>query len=319
MRLRGDRGFTLIELMIALALLGIVTSQLFLVFSSQKKAYVTNERILDVQEDARLVIDLLVGETRMAGYMVPRRAGIATIDGTLTTTSTPDTLCVSDPAVLDDNVVANADGRFDGAQVSVLAPNRITLATAGDFDIDGLGGNDFQIGLGIILADGDSSFCARIVAVNTVARTIDFVPNLSVVLGNPIPADFAIGPTVVVPAVIYEVGTSATGGGIGLTRNGMLISDEVEDLQIVFGLDADGDNLVDITDAAEFPIHSIAALDPSPLRAVQITVTTRHAAQDPEFTGPGSNFTAVANRVAGATDNRRRRRFVTSVVPRNLL
>ncbi len=322
MRLRGDRGFTLLELMIAMALLGIITSQLFLVFASQKKAYVTNARVLDVQEDARLVVDLLMGETRMAGYMVPRRAGIASIDGFLTNANTPDTLCVSDPSVLDNNVVQNADDRFDGDDVSSLTATRITLLAAGGLDIDGIGGNDFQVGQGIILADGNSSHCARITAVNTVTLTIDFTPSLSAALNNPVPGDFALAPperTVVVPAVIYEVGTSATGGGIGLTRNSMLISDEVEDLQVEYGFDTDDDGLVDITDPLEYPIDSIAARDPSPLRAVQITVTTRHNAADPEFTGPGSNFAQAANRVAGATDNRRRRRFVASVVPRNLL
>ena len=321
MRLRGDRGFTLIELMIAMALLAIITSQLFLVFASQKKAYVTNERILDVQEDARLVVELLAGETRMAGYMVPHHAGIASIDGTLTSTSTPDTLCVSDPSVLDNNVVQNADDRFDGAQVQNLTTTRITLTAAADLDIDGIGGNDFQVGQGVILGDNENSHCARITAVNTVALTIDFTPSLGA-NSNPAAAAFSVGglgSTVAVPAVIYEIGTSATGGGIGLTRNSMLISDEVEDLQVEYGFDANDDGVVDITDAAEYPIDSIANMDPDLLRAVQLTVTTRHTAQDPEFTGSGSNFAAAANRVAGATDNRRRRRFVTSVVPRNLL
>lgn len=318
MHRRDDRGFTLLELLIALAVLGVITSQLFLVFGSQKKAYITNERLLDVQEDARLVMELVLSEARMAGYMLPRRSGIASIDGALINGITPDTLCVSDPSALDDNLVQDADDRFGAAPATVTTTGRITVATPADLDIDGIGGNDFQVGQGIILTDPQTRHCARITAVNTVAGTIDFTPLLAAD-NNPALADFTVGVTTVVPAIIYEVGTSATGGGIGLTRNGMLISDEVEDLQVEFGLDTDADDFVDVTNAAEFPFDSVAELaDPSQIHSVQITVTTRHQAQDPEFTGSGSNFVAVANRVAGATDNRRRRRFVSSVVPRNL-
>ena len=68
---RSD-GFSLIEMMVAVAVMGVITAQLFVVFGNQKKVYASNERALDVQEQARLTLDLLSFDTRMAGFMVPR-------------------------------------------------------------------------------------------------------------------------------------------------------------------------------------------------------------------------------------------------------
>ena len=70
-------GFTLLELLIAVSILVIVTSQLFMVFSSQKRTFSANQRVLDVQEDARLVLDLIAFDARQAGYMVPRIVGVS--------------------------------------------------------------------------------------------------------------------------------------------------------------------------------------------------------------------------------------------------
>ena len=87
-------GFTLTELMVALALTGIIASQLFLVLKLQHQSYSSNERALDVQGAARLVVDLLSSDVRMAGFMVPERVAIASGDGGA---AAPDRLCVSDP------------------------------------------------------------------------------------------------------------------------------------------------------------------------------------------------------------------------------
>jgi len=47
-----------------------------------------------VQEDARLVLDLIAFDARQAGFMVPRIAGVSSEDGGA---NGPDRLCVSDP------------------------------------------------------------------------------------------------------------------------------------------------------------------------------------------------------------------------------
>ncbi len=303
MRARSAGGYTLIELLVAMAVLAILTSQLFLVFNTQKRVYVTNERVLDVQEDARLVMDLLVNETRMAGYMIPRVAGISSIDGG---GGAADTFCVSDPGALDEGVVRSANARFTRARVAAFVGlATITLASVADLDVDANGSTDFAAGQGIVIADGNRSHCATITAVNGVSGQVEFDPVI------PNPALFSVTNTRTAPAVIYEVGAG------GLTRNGMMLSAEVEDLQVEYGVDVDNDDLMEPNVSAEWPLDDLDGVNSSRVRAVRLTVVTRTPQNDAEYDGPG--LPASANRGAGAPDGFRRRRFTASVLPRNLL
>ncbi|MFW2438863.1 MAG: PilW family protein [Arenicellales bacterium] len=61
-------GFTLVELMIALVVGLILTSGILQVFLSNKQAYRTNEALSRIQEDSRLLSDILGRNLRMAGY-----------------------------------------------------------------------------------------------------------------------------------------------------------------------------------------------------------------------------------------------------------
>ena len=287
--------------MVSLVILAIVSSQLLLVFQSQKKAYMANERILDVQEDARLVVDLVSHESRMAGFMVPRFASVSSIDGGA---NGPDTLCVSDSNRIDETTLDAATQPFDRARPAapiIALQDKVTLI-AGDLDIDSNGVNDFAPGQAVIVADTVNTFCALVEAI--AGNQLDLDANF--------PIGFGTGARVV-PAVMYEVGA---GGGLGLTRNGLLLSAEVEDLQAEFGVDVNGDGLIDPNAAAgEFPIDDLNGFDSSRLLQVRLTVTTRATQASPDFTG---GFAATANRNGGAADSFQRRRFIASVRPRNL-
>jgi DNA-binding XRE family transcriptional regulator len=194
--------------------------------------------------------------------------------------------------------------------ISAIENDRIQLGSLAEFDIDGSGGSDFGIGQGIIISDGTTQHCARITdETSGTSNQIEFTPDLPTV--GLATSDFTLASIRVVPAVVYEVDAN------GLRRNNMLMSDEVEDLQVEYGLDINGDDVVDTSDPNEFPIDSLVGSDPSQIRTLRITGTTRTSQQDPEFNGPG--FEAAANRPSTANDGRRRRRFVASVLPRNLL
>lgn len=307
MRPRESSGYTLVELMVALAVLAILTAQLFVVFSSQKRAYVNNERVLDVQEDARLVMDLLTTETRMAGYMVPRRTGVSSRDGG---NANPDALCLSDPSVLDESDVRKENDRYDGASVAILAAGgtSVTLSSIAELDVDGSDAAvDFVENAGIILADTTHSHCARITDVDATTGVITFTPAIA------LPATWNVAQIRAAPAIVYEV----AGGGLGLRRNSLMLSGEVEDLQVEYGVDVNDDELVDFSSNAEWPLDDLDGVDAAAVRSVRLTVTTRTTQPDAEYAGPGR--AAAGNRAAGGGDNFRRRRFVASVLPRNLL
>jgi prepilin-type N-terminal cleavage/methylation domain-containing protein len=337
---RRQEGFTLLELLVAVTIMVIVTSQLFMVFSSQKRAFHANQRVLDVQEDARLVLDLIAFDTRQAGFMVPRIAGVSSEDGG---NAAADRLCVSDvayvaepriggpPTVLDsrsDHFNTTGVTSFqDGSHVVVA-----TLDIDGSSAFDGTAPNDFDVtgGVrGVIIANGQSTVCAEIVGVDDVNRTIELDKNydwtnFQAPLGDPAAARVA-------PAVIYEVDPNTN----TLTRNGMTLATSVEDLQVEYWVDNRTRNgVIDGAPAGdpstEFPVHDLNGnpgwpIDTSRIRRIRVSVMTRTDMREVNADGTeklmGTSLRpALANRAASnVPDGFQRRRFVASVLPKNLM
>lgn len=87
MILRLHQGFTLIEMMVALAVGGIVTAGIYGTFVQQREVYTLQSQIVDMQQNARLGMELMVGELRMAGFnptgeaTVGFRSGIVNFTG----------------------------------------------------------------------------------------------------------------------------------------------------------------------------------------------------------------------------------------------
>ncbi len=68
MRDFNDQGFTLIEVVIALALSMVTLGAIYSIYLSQVKAQVVREDNLDMQQHARVAMDLIIHELTMAGY-----------------------------------------------------------------------------------------------------------------------------------------------------------------------------------------------------------------------------------------------------------
>ncbi len=64
-----SRGFTLLELLIAMAIFSIAMTTLFSVFASQNKSYTTQIQVVDMQQNARAALYIMEREIRMAGYL----------------------------------------------------------------------------------------------------------------------------------------------------------------------------------------------------------------------------------------------------------
>jgi len=133
----------------------------------------------------------------------------------------------------------------------------------------------------------------------------------------------------VVPALFFRT-TVPPGVGdaldqLSLTRNGTQLSSVVEDLQVEYWVEPAPPACNGIMDANEFPIHDLnqtaVALDIERVRLVRLSVIARAQIEDEQAGARVDRYRlpATANRVAGAADGFRRRRFSTSVMPRNLL
>lgn len=71
----GRGGFTLVELMIAMALGLIVLGAMYGVFTSQSKHFSNQEQIVEMQQNARMAIEIISREIRMAGYNPQQTTG----------------------------------------------------------------------------------------------------------------------------------------------------------------------------------------------------------------------------------------------------
>jgi type IV pilus assembly protein PilW len=66
--LRKRSGFTLVEILVALALAGIVSAAVYNVYISQNKSYVVQDRVAEMQQNLRAAMYMMKREIRMAGY-----------------------------------------------------------------------------------------------------------------------------------------------------------------------------------------------------------------------------------------------------------
>ena len=64
----GAAGFSLVELLIAMAIGLVVLSAMYSVFTIQNKTFSKQEQIVEMQQNARAAMDMMSREIRMAGY-----------------------------------------------------------------------------------------------------------------------------------------------------------------------------------------------------------------------------------------------------------
>jgi type IV pilus assembly protein PilW len=76
MRRRGEgelhqRGLTLVELMVALAIAFIVIGVVYQAFTSQQRTYTIQDQVAEAQQNARVAMNILMRDLRMAGFGRP--------------------------------------------------------------------------------------------------------------------------------------------------------------------------------------------------------------------------------------------------------
>jgi prepilin-type N-terminal cleavage/methylation domain-containing protein len=66
-----SRGFTLVEILVVLVIMGVVTGAVYTTFlTTQRQAY-TQDEVVEVQQNLRAALDYLVKDIRMAQFMAP--------------------------------------------------------------------------------------------------------------------------------------------------------------------------------------------------------------------------------------------------------
>ena len=319
-------GFSLIELLIATAILGFALVSMMVSISLSNRAYTTTDQVTESQQALRAMAYLLERDIRHTGMMVPLGASLCADDNQ----GSPDVLYVTDAEAIDpgNDLVPYNGAEVQGAVTNVAATGGTTTLvldslvleppspTRAAYDADGNGTNDsdFQANGGVIVMDLNDPTrgvaCGPVTAVNVGGTSVTF-RTVSKALG-------AAGggvQLVAIPAHVYAIAN-----GDQLTRNGRLLAEGIEDLQLAYFLDANSDGLVDPGDMhgtgagvnANFDAQNT---DMRLLREVRLNLVVRTRNPDSEFTGEPQAF---ENRTAGAADGFRRRVYTSTLRVRNM-
>ncbi len=82
-RLRGERGFSITEMVVSIALISVVTLFAHEIFSTNNKVFVEQNEVVNMQQNGRVAIDRIVRDLRMAGKSVPFSRAVDSDIGTL--------------------------------------------------------------------------------------------------------------------------------------------------------------------------------------------------------------------------------------------
>ena len=328
--MKRNAGFSLIELMISAAIVLIVMVYVMQAFTVQHKAYVVVDQVAEAQQNLRAISDMVEREVRRSGYMVHRHLVLCGWDET----DAPDTPFVSKSDAIrsifdledqNDDLLpkfARVNGTSSAWTASgpsfALSLQQLWIDVAAD-------GDDFVIGEGVIVGTKTDLqapvACGIISGIGGTTLTVDF-------------GDTSVGPigfnseVIAVPANVYRL-TPPTGGTPGrFSRNGRLIASDVEDFQVTYFFDLNGDLVVDagerfgtatgtarpyeLTPAANRP-------DFSSLEEVRLSLVTVTRSDDPNTDYQIGAGQLTGNRATGLPtgDGKRRRVSTARVRPRS--
>jgi prepilin-type N-terminal cleavage/methylation domain-containing protein len=366
-RALGRGGFTLIEMVVSMAVLGVVSWLLMDLLTRGSRTYTVVDNLSETQQNVRAIADLLEGELRATGFLVQEAGAVCGHDTAPgTPDATPDVLYVTDSESLDPTGMADLEDGVNisgtpsqtGTSVGVTVDSLI-LDGNGFYDLngDGTGDSDFQFTAaplrtgGVIIFDRSNpdrgTACGLITNIATsggsFVLTVDFTTQGAAPGGTAIGA-LAMGATpdlVAVPAHAYWIGVGPNGSP-ALMRDGMVLAEDVEDLQLALHYDLDDDGVVDglpvafptgppFHSATEYPGSSAAnasyqsgAWNNQDLREIRVNLVARTRSADPDaLVNPNTaigTFQATENRVPPGTavDGFRRRVLTLTVRPRNI-
>jgi len=274
-RSRERAGFSLIELVISMAVLGMVSFFLTDLLVRQSRTYTVVDDVTETQQNLRAVTNLLERELRSTGFLVPEGAAICAYDtgGGGTPDTNPDVLYLTDADALDPAGVTSLttqaatilSGYGDGDGIEVLQLSSLVVDAGAFYDTDGddVADSDFQFSIaparngGVIVVDRDDpssgAACGVITDLDLGTNTITVDFNVSTAPNSP-PAGAAPDGTplgvgaanlVAIPAHVYWINPAVGGGPPQLIRNGMVLASDVEDLQVAMFYDTDDDGVVD--------------------------------------------------------------------------
>lgn len=75
MSAKNNKGFTLVEIIVGLALSIVVLGSIYTIYVSQQKAYIVQEEVAKMQQNLRAALLMMASDLRMAGYDPSGKSG----------------------------------------------------------------------------------------------------------------------------------------------------------------------------------------------------------------------------------------------------
>jgi len=313
-------GFTLVEMLVTTVLFGVVMVYLMGTFTVSHKQQANLEQVVEAQGNLRAISDLMERDARHAGLMVPLAGSICGVDST----TGPDILYVSDaeaiePAALTTGELGSEIGQTNIASGDSLAIDLVLEPdpdAAYDTDGDGTADSDFQLNGGVIFVDTEDpdrgTACGRVSALTVLGGKI----GVTLASDSLAASGGGTSKVVAIPAIEYRVDANNQ-----LLRNGRVLAQGVEDLQVAYFFDLDDDGELD---AGEYlgdgtsPDYTAKGRDASLAREIRVSFVVRTRIPDVDMkTGLAP---AVENHpVAIVSDGFRRRVQTSNAMLRNVV
>ncbi|MDE3241184.1 MAG: PilW family protein [Nitrospirota bacterium] len=317
----GERGTSLVELMFGLAISMIVVAAGYTVMASGQQTAAMNDQTVEMQQNARIAMDLVSQDLRTAGFGMSGQVGACNY-----------------AIVPNDNTPAGADTGPDSFSV-VVPTNLSTLALTATGTI-----GTVTLQNGAVAAMTPSGFGnGSIISIGGVyTTTVASYSGDVVTLGTAIPAPkvYVAGTQVYwLQCVTYDIATTTaacSGPAPCLRRGGVPVVEGIEDLQVAYACDgcngsvpdgvADDQNASNTFDTSDFISNSTWVSSPGTpdtIRLARVSIVARQARSDPNWKGTSPqavedhNPTSDAGYNAANYSQIRRRIFTRTIQLRN--
>jgi len=279
----SQRGFTLLEMMVAVLLASIGSFAIFSIMTGQLQAHYDQTRVGDAQANARMAMDFMADRAEGASFGIP-----------MTYTFNPANEINNQPAgdafsTCDKTDVFEVRARdprdtWVVAAGSTAAQLILMPLAAGVVDVPWTIGQRLQIFLGT----GKVAMLRTTANRAAIATTVALNPLLNVAYGtaaDPSPTGDEVNMVVVSrfrvscvdpvhPTLVMETDTDIN-GSVSVDQNDLLpIANDIEDLQVVYFIDADANNSIDATEQAA-PVAASAVTNWQLVKGVRVSLIAR--------------------------------------------
>jgi len=220
--LKYQKGFNLIEIMVAVAISAVLIGGILQIFLSNKQTYRTLSAMSELQENARFALVLLGKSIRGADNWG----------------------CISDRSLVNGasytRGIDGQDGTTDSIILSGAFNSPVDIITAKSNVVNVASANGLKVAQDVIVGD------CRSAQINTIAAISGSQITLSTALNRDYAADATIQP---VRRIAYSIATGANGLPALMYDDGdgflYELINGVENMQISYGEDTDGDRVPD--------------------------------------------------------------------------